>query len=113
MICLFRGGIPVLSIEDYIASRKKKDKLDEFNFKNHSVNMGTVIQYVMDYFNQYLNIEDYSYEQIKMQQAVDKFKAGLMERYPTSYEFIVSYYDVGVTQEDWYQAMDYNHLTLK
>lgn len=82
----------MLSIEDYIASRKKKDKLDEFNFKNHSENMGAVIHYVMDYFNQYLNIEDYSYEQIKMQQTVDKFKVGLMERYPTTYEFIISYY---------------------
>jgi hypothetical protein len=82
----------VLSIEDYIASRKKKDKLDEFDFKKHSENMGVVIQYVMDYFNQYLNLEDYSYEQMKMHQTVDKFKAGLMERYPSTYEFIVSYY---------------------
>jgi hypothetical protein len=82
----------MLTIEDYIASRKKKDKLDEFDFQKHSENMGTVIKYVMEYFNQYLNLEDYSYEQVKMQQAVDKFKAGIMERYPTMYEFIISYY---------------------
>lgn len=82
----------MLTIEDYIASRKKKDKLDEFDFQKHSENMGTVIQYVMDYFNQYLNLEDYSYEQVKMQQAVDRFKEGIIESFPTMYEFIISYY---------------------
>jgi len=82
----------MLTIEEYIASRKKKDKLNEFNFQNHSENMQIVIQYVMDYFNQYLNLEDYSYEQVKMQQTVDRFKAGIMERYPNMYEFIISYY---------------------
>jgi len=50
----------MLTIEDYIASRKKKDKLDEFDFQKHSENMGAVIQYVMDYFNEYLNLEDYN-----------------------------------------------------
>jgi len=54
--------------------------------------MGTVIQYVMDYFNQYLNLEDYSYEQVKMQQAVDRVKEGIIESFPTMYEFIISYY---------------------
>jgi len=38
----------VLTIEEYIASRKKKDKLDEFDFKKHSENMGAVIKYVME-----------------------------------------------------------------
>ena len=48
----------MLTIEDYIVSRKKKDKLDEFDFQRHSENMGKVIQYVSDYFNQYLNLEE-------------------------------------------------------
>lgn len=46
----------------------------------------------MDYFNQYLNLEDYSYEQVKMQQAVDRVKEGIIESFPTMYEFIISYY---------------------
>ena len=82
----------MLTIEDYIASRKKKDKLDEFDFQKHSENMGAVIQYVMDYFNEYLNLEDYSYEQVKTQQVIDKFKEGIIEDFPTTYEFIISYY---------------------
>lgn len=82
----------MLTIEDYIASRKKKEKIDEFDFQNHSENMATVIQYVTDYFNQYLNLEEYSYEQVKTQQAVDKFKEGIIEKFPTMYEFIISYF---------------------
>lgn len=82
----------MLTIEDYIASRKKKDKLDEFDFQKHSENMGAVIQYVMEYFNEYLNLEDYSYEQVKTQQVIDKFKEGIVENFPTTYEFIISYY---------------------
>ena len=82
----------MLTIEDYIVSRKKKDKLDEFDFQRHSENMGKVIQYVSDYFNQYLNLEDYSYEQVKTQQVIDKFKEGIIENFPTTYEFIISYY---------------------
>ena len=70
----------MLSVEEYIAKRKKKDNLNEFDFKLHSENMSTVIQYVMDYFNNYLNLEDYSYEQVKTQQIIDRFKKGITER---------------------------------
>lgn len=82
----------MITIEDYIASRKKKEKLDEFDFQKHSENMAKVIQYVTDYFNQYLNLEDYSYEQVKTQQAIDKFKDELKNKFPTTYEFIITYF---------------------
>ena len=82
----------MIAIEEYITQRKKKDKLDEFDFQKHSENMAKVIQYVTEYFNEYLNLEDYNYEQVKMQQAVNKFKDSIMEKYPTMYDFIISYY---------------------
>lgn len=82
----------MLTLEEYIASRKKKDKLDEFDFQKHSENMAQVIQYVTEYFNTYLNIEDYSYEQIKTQQVIDRLKNGIADRYPDSKEFIIDYY---------------------
>jgi len=82
----------MITIEDYIAQKKKKDKLDEFDFQKHSENMANVIKYVTEYFNEYLNLEDYNYEQVKMQQAVDKFKDSITEKYPTMHDFIISYY---------------------
>ena len=56
----------MLTVEEYIIQMKKKDKLDEFNFRNHAENMSSVISYVMEYFNNYLNPEAYNYEQIKI-----------------------------------------------
>ncbi|ACL77026.1 hypothetical protein [Ruminiclostridium cellulolyticum] len=47
----------MLTVEQYISQMKKKDKLAEFDFQNHAENMTTVIKYVMDYFNNYLNPE--------------------------------------------------------
>ena len=82
----------MLTIEEYIASRKKKDKLDEFDFQKHSENMGAIIKYVMEYFNTYLNLEDYSYEQVKTQQVIDKFKEGIIENFPTTHEYIIDYF---------------------
>lgn len=82
----------MLTIQEYIAKRKQEDKLDEFDIKKQSEIISTVIQYVMDYFNSYLDIAKYSAEQLKVQQAIDKFKGTIMERFPTKVEFIISYY---------------------
>lgn len=56
----------MLTVEQYISQMKKKDKLAEFDFQNHAENMTTVIKYVMDYFNNYLNPETYDYEISKL-----------------------------------------------
>ncbi|WP_040437054.1 hypothetical protein [Clostridium sartagoforme] len=79
-------------MEEYIVKRKREDKLDEFDFKKHSENMANIIKYVTDYFNNYLNLEDYDYEKIKTQQTVDKFKNDIEKRYPETNEYIISYY---------------------
>lgn len=34
------------TIEDYILLRKRKDKVDEFDFNHHSENMRKIIKYV-------------------------------------------------------------------
>ena len=62
----------MFKVEEYIAKRKKEDKIDEFDFKKHSENMASIIKYVTDYFNNYLNLEDYDYEMAKTQQTVNK-----------------------------------------
>lgn len=55
----------MLKVEEHIAIRKKKNILDEIDFKKHSENMASIIKYVTDYFNNYLNLEDYDCERIK------------------------------------------------
>lgn len=79
-------------IEDYIHMRKGKDKLDEFDFSKRSENMGTIIQYVSEYFNNYLTPEDYSEEILKLQQNLEKSRKRLEEDYPKSHLFIENFY---------------------
>jgi hypothetical protein len=37
----------MLRIEEYISMRKRKEKLNEFDFTKHSDNMGKIIQFVV------------------------------------------------------------------
>ena len=60
------------TLEEYLAKRKHKDHMDEFDLSRHSENISSAIQYVMDYFNTYLDIETISQEQIKLERATDK-----------------------------------------
>lgn len=79
-------------IEDYIHTRKLKDKLDEFDFSKRSENMGKIINYVSEYFNDYLTPEDFSEEILKLQQNLEKSRKRLEEDYPTSHFFIEQFY---------------------
>ena len=45
----------VLIIEDYIAKRKKEDKLNEYDIDSKLDNMPICVNYVFEYFNQYLD----------------------------------------------------------
>ncbi len=90
----------MLTVEQYIAQMKKKDKLDEFNFQEHSDNISQVIRYVMEYFNDYLNPEDYDYEKIKTEQAIVKIDKEIGDAFPKSKSFIIDYYRSHKTRID-------------
>lgn len=100
----------MLKLEEYIVKRKKEDKIDEFDFKKHSENMANIIKYVTDYFNNYLNLEDYDYEKIKTQQTVDKFKNDIQKRYPETYDYIISYYLDNKKRLDKYVSKAYEDM---
>ncbi|MBZ9688485.1 hypothetical protein G9F72_019330 [Clostridium estertheticum] len=90
----------MLTVEEYILQMKKKDKLDEFNFRNHAENMSKVISYVMEYFNNYLNLEAYDYENIKTEQTLLKIRHEVEADLPKSKEFIIQYYLKAKTRID-------------
>lgn len=48
----------MVSIEEYIARRKKEDKLNEFDIVARTQNMKLCLDYVFEYFNNYLNITE-------------------------------------------------------
>jgi hypothetical protein len=48
----------VLSIEEYIIRREKEDKLDQFDTNQRADNLKICVNYVFEYFNNYLNITE-------------------------------------------------------
>lgn len=50
------------------------------------------MQYVSDYFNEYLSLEDYSYELMKLKKNIKKSRVTLIRRYPETHQFIEDYY---------------------
>ncbi|WP_408006891.1 hypothetical protein ACJROX_19650 [Pseudalkalibacillus sp. A8] len=48
----------MLTIEEYVAKRKKEDKIDELNVDEQNENMRLCVNYVFEYFNHYLNITE-------------------------------------------------------
>lgn len=105
----------MLTVEQYIAQMKKKEKIDEFNFSNHAENMTTIIKFVMDYFNDYLNPETYDYERIKTEQTVVKIETEIENNFPKSKDFIIDYYKSHKTRVDkllksWMKDLKYIDL---
>lgn len=82
----------MLTVEQYISQMKKKEKLDEFDFKNHAENMAAVMKCVVEYFNTYLNPEEYNYEAIKLEQSAAKVEKEITDNLPRSKDFIIDYY---------------------
>lgn len=48
----------MISIEDYIAKRKKEDKMNEYDTELRMDNMKLCVNYVFEYFNNYLDITE-------------------------------------------------------
>jgi hypothetical protein len=59
------GGGIVINIEDYIKKRKADEKLNEFDLEKKSENLQTFINYVIEYFNTYVDIDQLKREMLE------------------------------------------------
>lgn len=64
----------MLTIEEYVARRKKEDHLNEFSLADRMENMKTCVNYVFEYFNQYLDITKLDEETVLNNQRLEKYK---------------------------------------
>lgn len=105
----------MLTIEQYISKMKKRDNVDEFNFKSHAANMAAIIGYVTEYFNVYLDPVEYDHEQVKYEQALEKVKKEIENSFPNSLEFLLQFYREHKTRLDralrnWFKDLEYKDL---
>lgn len=86
----------MLKVEEYILQRKQEDKLDEFNLDKKVENIKSCIDYIFEYYNNYLNEEEISEKKIEEDEKLRKYKKQ------------ISQYDDEVI--DWLINIYQNHL---
>lgn len=67
----------MLKIEEYIARRKKEDNLNEFDLKARSENTKTCVDYIFEYFNNYLNTNAVEEKTALHNQKLEKYRKQL------------------------------------
>ena len=65
----------MLTLGEYMAMQKQQDKLNEFEVANRPHNLKVAINYVLDYFNDYLEAKEAKVELDR--QRSDKFRSQL------------------------------------
>ncbi|NJD02046.1 MAG: hypothetical protein FIA99_05500 [Ruminiclostridium sp.] len=82
----------MLTIEEYIAKRKKEDKLYEFDIESRTHNMKLCVDYVFEYFNNYVNITEDEEKTILHSEKLDRYRKQLMDYEPEVREWVISIY---------------------
>lgn len=83
----------MLSIEEYIARRKKEDRLNEFDLDARTQNMKVCIDYVFEYFTNYLNITEAEEKTVLHDEKLDKYRKLLIDYEPEVREWAVKIYN--------------------
>ncbi|WP_439950965.1 hypothetical protein [Alkalihalobacillus trypoxylicola] len=84
--------IELLTIEEYIARRKKEDKIDEFNIDERNENIRLCVNYVFEYFNNYLNITEAEEKTALKDEKLDKYRKQLKDYEQEIMEWLVGIY---------------------
>lgn len=85
--------VKMLTIEEYIARRKREDCLNEFVIEDRVHNMKLCVDYVFEYFNQYLDITKMDNQTILNNKRLDKYKKGISEYEPETQDWLCDIYD--------------------
>lgn len=83
----------MLSIEEYIARRKKEDRLNEFDIEARSQNLKICVDYVFEYFNNYLNTTEAEEKTVLHSEKLNKYRKQLQDYEPEVREWAVGIYD--------------------
>jgi len=69
----------MITIEEYIARRKKEDKVNEFDINVRIENIRTYVNYIFEYFNNYLNISEAEEKTALRDEKLDKYRRQLKD----------------------------------
>ena len=83
----------MLNIEEYIAKRKQEDKINEFDVESRTQNMKICVDYIFEYFNNYLNITEAEEKTVLKNEKLDKYRKQLREYEPEIIDWLVGIYN--------------------
>ena len=81
-----------MTLEQYILMRKKEDSLNEYDLSKRSENIRICVNYVFEYFNNYLENSPDSEKTIQEEKKQDKFRQSLSKYSPAIQDWLVDYY---------------------
>jgi len=79
----------MLTIEEYIARRKKEDKLNEFDLEARTQNMKICVDYIFEYFNNYIDITEAEEKTVLHTEKLEKYRKQISEYEPEVREWAV------------------------
>ncbi|MGX9933489.1 hypothetical protein ACW0KB_20025 [Virgibacillus salarius] len=83
----------MLNLEEYVARRKKEDKLNEFDVNNRMGNLRICVNYIFEYFNQYLEIDEMDQKTFINNERLEKFRNQLKQYDQDVQDWLVNIYD--------------------
>lgn len=82
----------MLTIEEYIARRKKEDHLNEFDLNSRLENIRVCANYDFEYFNNYLDITEAEEKTALLDVKLEKFSKQIKEYEPEVRSWLVGIY---------------------
>lgn len=83
----------MLKLEEYIAKRKAEDKLNEFDLNSKDDNLKICVNYMFEYFNQYLDPTQLNEKTILANEKIDKFRKQLDKFETEIQDWLVQIYE--------------------
>lgn len=83
----------MLSLEEYISKRKKEDRINELDIQSISDNTRICVNYVFEYFNNYLTIDKMEEKTFRRTDQVEKFRNQLQNYSEDVADWLVKIFD--------------------
>ncbi|MEN2468109.1 hypothetical protein [Ornithinibacillus sp. JPR2-1] len=83
----------MLTLEEYIAKRKKEDSINEFDLDARNENMQISVNYVLEFFNQYLDELNIESDTVLNIERLQKYRKQLRKYEPDIQDWLVNIYN--------------------
>jgi hypothetical protein len=82
----------MLSIESYIAKRKKEDHLNEWDIERRQDNLRICVNYIFEYFNDYLDLSEADEKTAMENEKLEKYRTQLKDYSPEIQNWLIRIY---------------------